>query len=38
MEATIHGKFPHSADEVMLSNSNWNPTNLNRVSDTLVTA
>ena len=32
------GKFSHSADEVMLSNSIWNPANLNRVSDTLVTA
>jgi len=30
-------KFSHSADEVMLSNSIWNPANLNRVSDTLVT-
>jgi hypothetical protein len=27
----------YSADEVMLSNSIWNPANLNRVSDTLVT-
>jgi hypothetical protein len=32
------GKFSHSADEVMLSNSIWDPANLNRVSDTLVTA
>jgi hypothetical protein len=31
-------KFSYSADEVMLSNSIWNPANLNRVSDTLVTA
>jgi hypothetical protein len=30
-------KFSYSADEVMLSNSMWNPANLNRVSDTLVT-
>ena len=32
------GKFSYSADEVMLSNSIWNPADLNRVSDTLVTA
>ena len=32
------GKFSHSADEVMLSNSIRHPENLNRVSDTLVTA
>ena len=32
------GKFSHSADEVMLSNSIRDPANLNRVSDTLVTA
>ena len=32
------GKFSHSADEVMLSNSIWDPANLNRISDTLVTA
>jgi hypothetical protein len=32
------GKFSHSADEVMLSNSIWDPANLDRVSDTLVTA
>ena len=32
------GKFSHSADEVMLSNSIWDPANLARVSDTLVTA
>ena len=32
------GKFSYSADEVMLSNSIWNPANLNRVSDMLVTA
>jgi hypothetical protein len=31
-------KFSYSADEVMLSRSIWNPANLNRVSDTLVTA
>jgi hypothetical protein len=30
-------KFSHSADEVMLSNSIWDPANLNRVSETLVT-
>ena len=30
-------KFSYSADEVMLSNSIWNPANLNRVSDTFVT-
>ncbi len=30
-------KFSYSADEVMLANSIWNPANLNRVSDTLVT-
>jgi hypothetical protein len=27
------GKFSYSADEVMLSNSIWNPANLNRVSE-----
>jgi hypothetical protein len=32
------GKFSHSADEVMLANAIWDPANLNRVSDTLVTA
>ena len=32
------GKFSYSADEVMLSNSIWDPANLNRVSDTLATA
>jgi hypothetical protein len=30
-------KFSYSADEVMLSNSIWQPENLNRASDTLVT-
>jgi hypothetical protein len=30
-------KFSYSADEVLLANSIWNPANLNRVSDTLVT-
>jgi hypothetical protein len=32
------GKFSHSTDQVMLSNSIWSPADLNRVSDTLVTA
>jgi hypothetical protein len=32
------GKFSDSADEVMLSNSIWDPVNLDRASDTLVTA
>ena len=32
------GKFSYSADEVMLTNAIWQPENLNRVSDTLVTA
>ena len=31
-------KFSHSVDEVMLSDSIWDPANLSRVSDTLVTA
>jgi hypothetical protein len=32
------GKFSHSADEVMLSNSIWDPANHARVTDRLVTA
>jgi hypothetical protein len=31
-------KCSHSADEVMSSNSIWDPANLNRVSDTLATS